>query len=304
MKNLFCLFVSLIIFSILLGQIPGPGNVLWLKAGQGVYNDNGSTLASIGNTVQVWTDYSGQGNDYVQVNPANRPELQIIPGELCSQPAIYFDPARRTFLSSQMLLSGPKSIFIVFLMPPMNNAANELISLKGNNDEFTEIVTTDFSGYSPITFIADLPSTAGGSYFLNSTGVNSGFSPGGNILSFFYNGGAISSASSYMANVDSNPSTVLTNGLLGRYKDDISSIGARAPFQNINFLKGYIAEIIVYNRVLNSTETDEIEHYLLTKYGFNGTCTVLPVRLFEFTAIKYNREVTLTWKTEEETGVK
>lgn len=131
MKYLLCLLLFFVLTHSLHSQIPSSGNMLWLKAGQGVYNDNGSTLASIGNTVQVWADQSGQGNDFIQPNTGQRPEYRIIPNVLCSQPAIYFDPGRETFLESTIRLSGAKSIFIVFMMPTMSSASHDLLSLKG-----------------------------------------------------------------------------------------------------------------------------------------------------------------------------
>lgn len=304
MKYLLCFFLFFVLTHSLYSQIPSSGNMLWLKAGQGVYNDNGSTLASVGNTVQVWADQSGQGNDFIQPNTGQRPEFRVIPNVLCSQPVIYFDPGRETFLQSTMRLSGAKTIFIVFLMPTMSSAAHDLISLKGNADEFTEIVATNFAGYRPVTFISDLPSSAGGGLFMNSSGVNTTFSPGGNILSFSYNGGNITSTSSYDMRIDNTTTTVATSGLLGRYTGDVSTIGGRAPFQNINFLQGYIAEIIVYNRSISVAETDEINNYLITKYGFFGTCTVLPLALLDFNASLNRATINLNWKVADETSVK
>lgn len=304
MKYLLCFLLFFALTHSVYSQIPSSGNVLWLKAGQGVYNDNGSTLASIGNTVQVWADQSGQGNDFIQTNTSQRPEYRIIPNVLCSQPAIYFDPGRETFLESTMRLSGTKSIFIVFMMPTMSSASHELLSLKGTADEFTEIVATNFAGYSPVTFIADLPASAGGGLFMNSSGINTGFSPGGNILSFSYNGGSITSSSSYTMRFDNTTATVTTSGLLGRYPGDASTIGGRAPFQNINFLKGYIAEIIVYNRVLSVAETDDINNYLITKYGFFGTCSVLPIDLLDFNVSVNRNTINLSWKIADETSIR
>lgn len=165
-------------------------------------------------------------------------------------------------------------------------------------------MATNFAGYSPITFIADLPSSAGGGLFLNSSGITTGFSSGGNILSFSYNGGSITSSSSYDVRFDNATATVTASGSLGRYPGDVSTIGGRAPYQNINFLQGYIAEIIVYNRVLSVAETDDINNYLITRYGFFGTCTVLPLDLLDFTASANRNTINLSWKIADETSVK
>ncbi len=305
MKNVSFLFSCICTCYIACCQIPSSGNVLWLRSDQGVYNDNGVTNAVIGNTVQFWADQSGSGHHFTQASAAQRPEFQVQTNLLCSRPVIRFDPGRSTVLtSSSLLLSGAKSIFIVFQLPPMSGAANDLISIKGNSDEFTEIVATDFAGYTPVTFIADLASTPGGGFFQPSAGVNTSFSAAGNLLSLIYDGGTNTAISSYDAYYDAAMPPVVSSGLLGRYNNDISSIGARAPFQNINYLRGDMAEVIVYNRVLSTPEKDQVENYLISKYGFFGTCVVLPLTLFDFTALQAGNTVQLDWKVADEEGIK
>lgn len=278
-------------------QVPAGGMKLWLRSDAGVYRDLYITAAGPNDKIRVWADQSGYGNDFFQPDTDKQPFL--INNVLCGKPVTRFEQSRRTFMHSLMRMSGQKTVFIVFNLRPFTNAAQTLLSLKGNSDEFSEIVTTDFSGYRPVTFISDLPSTTNGSMWRNSTGINVTFSSQGNLVAMMYNGGDLSTPASYNAYYDNTAASVLNNGLLGRYVYDSTTIGARAPFHNINFLNGDIAEIIVYDRILTATEMAETSDYLLYKFGLDNNCT-LSVRMHYFRASAKNKSVELSWKTEEE----
>jgi hypothetical protein len=279
-----------------LAQMP-LGLTLWLKADAGVYSDPINTPASNSTLVYKWEDQSGNGNDFIQTNSNFQPVYKT--NVLCSRPALRFEVARKTFLQSSMLMSGAKTAFIVFVMPVMNNAANTFLSIKSNTGLFTEIVATDFLGYRPITFIADLSSTPAGSFYQSSVGVNVSFAAQGNMVCVTYNGGANTSPASYSVNYDNLTPPVSSGGLLGRYTGDGTTIGGRAPAQNINFLNGDLAEIIVFNRVLNSVEISDVSSYLVSKYGLINNCA-LPVKLKSFDARVVNSTVRLNWKAAEE----
>jgi hypothetical protein len=281
-------------------QIPSSGLKLWLRADAGSYQD-ASTTPSVNNTlVHTWLDQSGNGNHFNQIDTGKQPVYKT--NILCSKPVIRFDISRRTFLQSNMLLGGLKTVFIVFVMPPMTNAARTLLSLKGPTDAFTEIVATDFPGYRPLTTVSDLPSTPGGGFYQPSVGINTAFSAQGNLVCMKFNGGAYSDPTSYEINMDNMINTVSGGGLLGRYNADITTIGARAPFQNINFLTGDIAEIIVYDRLLSAAETSSVSAYLIVKYGIANNCA-LPLHLRFFDLKKDAGKIIVEWKPEDETGL-
>ena len=284
-----------------LSQPPAAGLALWLRTDVGVFNDGSGTPATINELVQVWADQSGNGNDFIQTDQAKRPLLKY--NVLCGQHVLRFDVGRSTYLHSLMRMNGPKTIFIVFIVPPFTNAAQTLISLKGNTDEFTEIVATDFATYGPITFIADLPSAAGGGAMQNSSGINASFSAEGNLLSMVYDGGPITNPSSYSANYDNVMVPTMSGGLLGRYSNDLSTIGARAPIQNINYLMGDIGEIIVYNRVLSATEINDVSNYLIFKFGLFDNCILLSLKLAYFNVKALEKRVNIVWKAADEGNI-
>lgn len=298
MKNLFAtLLVFIALSQYCFAQPPSSGLILWLKSDAGLYKDALNTYANTNDLIYKWADQSGNANDFVQGTLTQRPLLKQ--NVFCGKPAVYFDINRRTFLQGAVKLSGTKSVFIVYLLPPFTSAAQTLLSVKTNAGEFSEVVCTDFSGYKPLCFISDLPSSPTGGYMVPASGINGTFSTTGNLISVCYNGSTITNCSSYDAMYDLSQAGVSNTGLFGRLPNDESTIGARAPQQNLNFLTGYIAEILVYNRVVSNVERDAINAYLVMKYGLYGNCSVLPVHFSCFSVKSQNRQAAISWNDEE-----
>lgn len=304
MKNLLISFLFVCAGRMACAQIPSSGNVLWLRADRGVYNNNSGTQAILGDLVQVWEDQSGNGNHFHQDVNSYRPQLVAIGNTLCSQPLIRFDVSRRTYLGSAFKLSGPKTIFIVFLQPGLAGNPETLLSIKGVSNTYSEILCTDHPAYKPLSYLSEVPSSLSGGTTVPSLGNNISFSAAGNIFTMTYDGGPISSPSCYASNYNASPVAVSSSGLFGRLINDTSTIGGRAPEQNYSFLSGYIAEIIVYDRVLIATEISQVEAYLQGKYGFLGSCSVLPANNMGFTTQQKGNAVQLNWHISDETGMK
>lgn len=304
MKNLLLSFLFIGTVRTAYCQIPTAGNLLWLRADRGIFKTNNGTPAILGDLVQVWEDQSGNGNHFVQNVSSYRPQWIAIANTLCSQPLMRFDVSRRTFLQSAFTLPGSKTIFIVFLQPGLSGNPQTLFSLKGNTNSYTEILCSDHPAYKPLSYMAEMPGSASGGTTMNSVGNNISFSPAGNIFTMTYDGGVASSAASYSSNYNAASTPVLASGLFGRLLHDTTTIGGRAPEQNYSFLTGYIGEIIVYNRVLTAAEISQVEAYLQGKFGFLGSCSVLPAGSDGFTAALKNRSVELRWNRTDETGIR
>lgn len=304
MKNLLISFIFFTAGRLAFGQIPPAGNVLWLRADVGVYNNNSGTQAILGDLVQVWEDQSGNGNHFRQDVNSYRPQLAAIGNTLCSQPLMRFEVSRRTYLGSPFKISGPQSVFIVFLQPGMAGNPQTLLSVKSNSNTYTEILCSDHPAYRSLSYMCGVPSSISGGTTQNSVGNNVSFSAAGNLFSMTYDGGPVSAPSGYTAEYNGSPAAVAASGLFGRLINDTSSIGGRAPEQNYSFLNGYIAEIIIYNRVLAASEINQVQAYLLGKYGFLGSCSVLPANNTGFTAAWKDNTVQLDWNTNDESGMK
>jgi hypothetical protein len=299
MKNLVPFLFAFFLVHDSAGQlIPPSGNILWLMADRGVYNDNGITNASNGHLVQVWADQSGNNNSFRQDTLGQRPVL--VNNVLCSRPVIRFDVGRRTYLSSSLKLSGAFTVFIVFISPSITGNPETLLSIKSFTNSYTEILCADHPSYRPVSFMAYMPGSVTGGTMMNSVGNAATFSPAGNLFTMTYNGGSSTSASSYAANYDASAAPVLSSGLFGRLMTDSTTIGGRAPGQNYSFLSGDIAEIIVYDHVISNPEIEQVEGYLVVKYGLFNNCSPLGMQLsfFDVTAdIQGNQ---LTWEVVED----
>lgn len=297
MKKLNTLLCCIVLAYSLTAQIPSSGNVLWLKADNGVYTNTSLTAATNNQLVQVWADQSGNGNNFDQPVSGKRPLL--VTNALCTNPVLRFTINRNTYMQSPFKLSGAKSIFLVFVLPSLSNSGETLLSIKGNGGVFTEVVGTDFIGYKPMSYVQDLVGTPSASGTLNvipAQGNNAGFSTSGNLFSLVYDGTSNTSSSAYAARYDASSATVSSSGNFGRKLEDTTSIGARVPQQNINYFTGDIAEVIVYNRTLNNAEVLQVENYLSAKYGLFGSCTTLSISFTKMKVAVDDKTVFLNWE--------
>jgi hypothetical protein len=64
------------------------------------------------------------------------------------------------------------------------------------------------------------------------------------------------------------------------------------------YFNGDIAEVILYNTNLSTSDRSTVEHYLANRYGI--TSSALPVELTSFTANFVDEKVTLNWQTATE----
>ncbi len=296
MKNLICIFFAITSYLPNYCQVPAAGNILWLRADRNVFNDNMVTHAQLGDLVQVWQDQSGNGNHFRQDINGQRPQLVQYANTLCSQPLLHFDVGRRTYLHSALKLSGPKTIFIVFIQPAVSNTPETLLSVKSNAGTYSEVLCADAPGYRSLSFISEITPSPSGGILTSAVGDNMSFSATGNIFTMTYNGGINSSPANYSAKNDTVSVPVTSSGLFGRLPMDTTTIGGRAPQQNYSFLSGDIGEIILYNRVLTAVEIAQVNSYLAAKFGFFGTCNVLYAADPDFTARLINNVIELNWK--------
>ncbi|MFH2143512.1 MAG: Calx-beta domain-containing protein [Bacteroidota bacterium] len=244
----------------------GPGGVgdptknkLWLKANADVYSDAGLTPVSDGSAVWQWNDQSGNSNHASQATVGNRPVYKE--NIVNSQPAIRF--TGNTFIAPGALgISGTGGFtyFIVFkdtlysagavtngsgdYIIDRTTGTNELAGLKIVNTNKIGFQKRDNSGgglggpvststVSTTSFqIADYMRERGVSYriYVNSTMENS------------------------IADAD------------GDLTPPVIQIGRHATLANQG-IKGYIAEVVLYNNDLNTAQRIIIENYLAAKYN-------------------------------------
>lgn len=105
--------------------------VLWLRADMGVYKDAGSTLASNSDTVQRWTDQSGNGYHANQATSGSRPTY--LTNQVNSLPGISFNSKHLLVTNnSDLNLNTDSSCFVVISHQSIPTNVNSILS-KDNN---------------------------------------------------------------------------------------------------------------------------------------------------------------------------
>jgi hypothetical protein len=222
-----------------------PGCTFWVRA------DRGLTLLN-GTTVFTWADQSGNGNNVTQSNGALEPTL-FPSGGPNNQPYISFSSA-----ATQNLLSG-----------------NAVVGAN-NWTVFTVHNVADTAASRPVLQVGG----TGNGFGIQADTSKRDIVAYGNAAQ--YNGVVpLNTWEQWTAqNTSTGPVTSLrVNGVpqpLTPNNAVIGAPGARTAVGTGNgaFFNGGIAEIIAYNRVLSATEINEVESYLLNRYGFQ-----LPVPL-------------------------
>jgi hypothetical protein len=230
--------------------IPSSGLSLWLKADAGV--------AVNASNVTEWADQSGNGLNVVPDTETSDITLVSSVAKFNNKPAILFgvsDISGGVGLFNNNPFIG-KSVFIVYSLedvngfeysvPYENNGINCYTSY-GNGNQL-------FGGYFNAFIDSNTTSTLGSSYI--RTVISDDDGEGNNPVNFFVNGSS---------------DGVQNGGGFYNFRSEIviGNGGARSlgPSPSIDQpFQGYIAEIIVYNVVLNTAERQQVEAYLNSKY--------------------------------------
>jgi hypothetical protein len=205
--------------------------VLWLRADSGVVVQNGR--------VTRWTDQSGHGNDVVMSDSNQQPAYLTSSSD--GLPSLVF--------GGNQYLTGPNMFpalhdYTVSIVAKINNVGtiNNLVSgnnhaIYFNNSLYPQVVHNSFNlqEYSTIPMWPSAFSTVTATY----------------------------SEDDYQAVLYVN-SEFADSSFVERTSDSTLLIGS---FQHGYFLIGEIQEILIYDRELNASERDNLDHYLRTRYS-------------------------------------
>lgn len=221
--------------------VPGtiPGLLLWYKADSGLYQmSNGTTAAaSNGDVVGYMTDYSGNNNHALQATTGNKPT--VVTSGLNSLPVVRFTSTTWLSFTNVALSSG----FTVYIVG--NTIANTSFALGGGNGAYLGYYTTS------------------GSYVIDD----------GQATAFNVGGSATTRAAVVRAH---RPSTAAGTGYKTTGNTESTSGVGLATITLSEVMRraspavscaGDIAEIIVYNSDLSTTDKSTIEAYILSKWG-------------------------------------
>jgi hypothetical protein len=217
---------------------------IWLRADAGVITVSGA--------VSQWNDQSGNGNNAAQTTATSRP-LLANSLQYNNLPVIRFDGSNDVLVGNTIpnLNSDNLTIFVLNSGNSQTGVVAGLLTVNGLTNGFSI-----FRNFSPAAFRVWNNNTVGltSSSSLQATG----YTP--RILTIQRQVGV--QGSMFVNGVSQATTTNAT--FLSSFTNANYQIG-RAPFYST--LNGDIAEVIVYNRILTSTEQTQVEKYLMDKYA-------------------------------------
>ncbi len=232
----------------LTANVSRSGMMMWLKS------DNSVTSGGVGTGVSAWGDVSGNGNNATQATGTNQPTLQNGPNSL---PTVRFDGTNDFMQLPQGLsnFTAGASIFVVTNPTTI-----------GSGKRFFEFATSP--SHDNIAISESAPNGAQFNVNLSSGTASTVLSTNAltastyQLIEAMHNGAGIGTfltngtqgAQNTMNNI---PNVTRTNNYLARDYSGTST----------NYLTGEIAEIIMYNRNLSTSERQAVEGYLFTRYA-------------------------------------
>lgn len=222
------------------------GLKLWLKADSLALTDGAS--------VNTWTDSSGLNNDFTSVVSAPTFKTNIVN----AKPVIRFNGTNQGLSNTTAGLINSASTFhtIFAVVSAASTSA-------GDHDIF------DTGGAGAGGAIYFRRSAADAVHVHNAAGYVFARDTGGivtgawNILTADWNGSNIHIWRNGTLKDTTGATTLTTYGV-------INSVGLDVVDANVNFWDGDIAEILIYNSALSSTDRGNVETYLISKYAISG----------------------------------
>lgn len=210
------------------------GNVLWLRADLGI---------TIGTGVSTWADQSGNSANATQATGSKQPT--VASAQINGRDALHFVAASSQYMTGSFASSiTTATLFVVgnqsadsqgyFEADPVNVVNTGLSTFNTGGSQFVRRTTTGH----------DATATAS----LNANQVITGM-------------------------VQSTRTDIWTNGTAGTANTDTVTLASLNNYrigsiaQDLFFLNGYIAEVIVYNSALSSSDRQKVEAYLRNRWG-------------------------------------
>lgn len=224
-------------------QLPTSGLVQRLRADSGVVTS--------GSFVTNWNDVSGAGHSVAQAGSGLQPTL--VSNSMNGKPAIHFD-ASNDYLQGGAALDLRNSAYSIFVVGKrtagdgnyLTMLSSECYRFQSNNTKYKNGGTLSYSGATVPSLYAVTRSSAG-------------------TVAVYRNGVQLASGSMITG------STTCSNFRIGG--DGLSGIGG---FDGFN---GDIAEVLVYNSELSTTNRQAVESYLMSQYGLELPASGLVLRL-------------------------
>ncbi len=227
--------------------IPKLNLSLWLRADKGVEHS--------ANSISLWKDLSGNGNDVVQSTATAKPTF--VSNSQNSLPTVQFDGTSDYMTTVGNVSLGTQTTIIA--VSYINSAAGYMRLLHANSNAYilfgynNNVFTSNYgNGTAWNNLTANGGGTVNGTWKIITSVVN-----GTNDLSY-QNGVAL--AAKGAGKTASNAGLVV-----GAYTDGTTQ-----------WFNGKLAELIVYNRALSAAERISVENYLAMKWGIGQNTSAAP----------------------------
>jgi hypothetical protein len=231
------------------------GIAFWLDATTGIYDSavGGAAVTSDDAMVRRWEDRSPNARHFVQSTTASCPLLSV--NSLSNKNTVFFDGADDYLSGAYNRTYAAQTVFIVARLESKSYHTLFAESQAGVTDQSTYLAAN-----ASLTVIG---STVDANAIRRST---SNYTPGQFYIATFSHTG------SYVANyLNKIAAPVYADTLPAPYDIVRGRIGARfnangTPVSG-TYLNGFIGEVIAYDKVLSTAESDQIYSYLSSKWG-------------------------------------
>lgn len=234
-----------------------PRLVLWLDSSRllGV----NTALPSDGASVSIWRDLSGWGNHFTQTNGANQPTFKT--GAMNGQPSVQFISFSAQYMSRVFTSSMSPSFFSIFLAfqtfewPALGaSQINQIFSKDSGGTVspfqlYMQGATSTLRGLANNTVPTQVVANTGVQPGINTTYIQDLTFDGTNVIS----------------HVNTTNASAALSGTM--YQTATGFTIGRDGTSGNRYWNGYIAEILMYNNALSSTERTSVRQYLGNKYN-------------------------------------
>lgn len=241
---------------------------LWLEATseKSFINSEASNKATISNWYDINSQRMKNRNSVSQLTEASKPIY--IENAINGLPAVHFDGvndvlSKTNLLGSQLFRSNQITIFIVQTF--LNDRSSLPTSFFWGNDSFQTRLLIHAALYGTIYF--DFGGSGNGPYYRISENVADSFYNKPKVLSFLHDSSNYSEIRINKTILASDPS--ITNQLPTESSYNMNIGAAQDNSGPGAFFRGYIGEVIVYDRALTNSERVAVENYLGQKWGIS-----------------------------------
>lgn len=227
-----------------------PGCVLWLDA-----DDASSIVAGAAGHVLQWRDKSGMGNHVAQTTEAAQPA--VMPATLNSRTTLNFDGGDS--LAGPPVWQQGETTFTMFAVWKRTSASGSQVIVEqagAGNGARASLITVPAGTYGFVGEYNDAYTSV--PYTLNAW----------NLSGLEYSG--LTSANIYFDAAGASTAATID----GTYKENVGVTGLRVGCKLTNggeLLKGDVAEILMFNRLLTAAERYNVLYYLQQKWQIGSS---------------------------------